>query len=361
MTDFVTTNKGLTEPTVGGDSGTWGNILNTDIGILDAALGGSTALTNTTGAATLTTVQYQNLIFNVSGTLTGNVTYTIPSGVGGSWIINNTTTGSYSVTFSSGGGGASYSAPQSFISHIYSDGTNVYKTITAPVSTSSITVSAAATLTTAQIAGPIEFINGPYTVVIPNPSTAPGAVLNVFLNTTSTITLSISSGTFAGTGGNTSTTLALVPANATNYQIISDGTNWVVSTFPLINSSGNLSVNGSITATGIVTPRAVSITTATTITPTSATADIYEVTALASNTTIAIPSGSPVDGQKLTLRFTSNGTGGWTFTWTTSAGGYRIIGTTLPTTIVASKTIYVGCIYNSAAAFWDVVAVGTQA
>jgi hypothetical protein len=309
----------------------------------------------------LTTAQYQNLIFNVSGTLTGNVTYTIPSGVGGSWIINNTTTGSYSVTFSSGGGGASYSAPQSFISHIYSDGTNVYKTVTAPASTTSTTVSAAATLTAAQIAGPVEFINGPYTVVIPNPSTVPGTVLNAFLNTTSTITLSISAGTFAGTGGNASTTLALVPANATNYQIISDGTNWIVSALPLINSSGNLSVGGSVTAAGVITPRIQSIATATTITPTSATADVYEVSALASNTTISAPFGSPVDGQKLILRFTSNGTGGYTFTWTTTSGGYRVIGTTLPATIVANKTIYVGCIYNTAAGYWDVVAVGTQA
>ena len=48
-------------------------------------------------------------------------------------------------------------------------------------------------------------------------------------------------------------------------------------------------------------------------------------------------------------------------TWTTSAGGFRIIGTTLPTTTVANKYIYVGCLYNAVDSFWDVVAVTTQA
>jgi hypothetical protein len=47
-------------------------------------------------------------------------------------------------------------------------------------------------------------------------------------------------------------------------------------------------------------------------------------------------------------------------TWTTSAGGYRVIGCTLPTTTVASKVIYVGCIYNATESFWDVVSVAQQ-
>jgi len=76
--------------------------------------------------------------------------------------------------------------------------------------------------------------------------------------------------------------------------------------------------------------------------------------------TIAIPSGTPIDGQKLTIRIKDNGTAR-ALTWTTSAGGYRIIGTTLPATTVISKTAYIGCVYNSADSFWDVVAVAQQA
>jgi hypothetical protein len=97
-----------------------------------------------------------------------------------------------------------------------------------------------------------------------------------------------------------------------------------------------------------------------TITPTSATTNQYTITALGAAATIAIPSGTPIDGQKLTIRIKDNGTAR-ALTWTTSAGGYRIIGTTLPTTTVISKTVYIQCIYNSADSFWDVIAVAEQA
>jgi hypothetical protein len=108
-----------------------------------------------------------------------------------------------------------------------------------------------------------------------------------------------------------------------------------------------------------VTPRVVSITSATTITPTSDTADQYQITALAANAAFAIPSGTPTDGQKLTIRIKDNGSAR-TLTWTTTAGGYRVIGTVLPTATVSSKIIYVGCVYNSADAFWDVAGVQSQ-
>jgi hypothetical protein len=52
---------------------------------------------------------------------------------------------------------------------------------------------------------------------------------------------------------------------------------------------------------------------------------------------------------------------GLKLTWTTTSGGYRVIGTSLPTATTAGKTIYVGCIYNSTDTYWDVVAVTTQA
>lgn len=94
-------------------------------------------------------------------------------------------------------------------------------------------------------------------------------------------------------------------------------------------------------------------------TPTGDTADIYVMTGLTGTITVLAPSGTPVNGQKLMLRFKDNGTGR-TINWTTSAGGYRVIGTTLPTTTTANKTIYVGCIYNSTDSYWDVVAVASE-
>ena len=90
------------------------------------------------------------------------------------------------------------------------------------------------------------------------------------------------------------------------------------------------------------------------------TTDQYEVTALATGLTINAPTGSPVDGQKLIIRILDNGTS-QTLTWTTTSGGYRIVGTTLPTSTTVSKILYVGCIYNTAATFWDVIALAQQA
>ena len=57
-----------------------------------------------------------------------------------------------------------------------------------------------------------------------------------------------------------------------------------------------------------ITQRVITITTSATITPTGDTADIYAVTAQAAAATIAAPSGTPTNGQKLTLRIKDNGT-----------------------------------------------------
>jgi hypothetical protein len=121
---------------------------------------------------------------------------------------------------------------------------------------------------------------------------------------------------------------------------------------------------GVITGTGTATlqnkridPRVVSTATATTLTPDVATADQYAYTALASGLTINAPTGTPVDGNKLIFRILDNGTTR-ALTWNAT---YTVIGVTLPTTTVASKMTYVGCIYNAANTRWDVLAVATQA
>lgn len=200
-----------------------------------------------------------------------------------------------------------------------------------------------------------------------------------------------------------------------------------------------------------VTPRVGTVASSTSIIPTGDDSDMYTVTALAANTTINAPSGSPTNGQKLIIRIkdagvrktstlgvnaisvpagsgpttnvtitdSSNGaaignyvtisgvgsaiggiaaasfntrfritgaaantitiqistgtttaaTGTSPATGTLSYNGYELswngiynpVGTTLPTYTTAGKTVYVGCIYNSANAKWDVVAVSTEA
>jgi hypothetical protein len=95
------------------------------------------------------------------------------------------------------------------------------------------------------------------------------------------------------------------------------------------------------------------------LTPNGDTTDVYNAYGLTGAITMAAPSGTPTDGQALVLRFKDNGTPR-AITWTTSAGAYRAIGLTLPPSTAASKMTYVGCMYNAADNFWDVVASLTQ-
>lgn len=135
------------------------------------------------------------------------------------------------------------------------------------------------------------------------------------------------------------------------------------------NSTGVYWADGGISASSTATltnkridPRVSSTASATSVTPDIGSFDMYIYTALAAAITInATTSGTPVNGNKLTFRFKDNGTARG-ITWTTSGtNSFRAIGVTLPTTTVINKVTYVGCIYNAAESFWDVVAVLTQA
>jgi len=84
--------------------------------------------------------------------------------------------------------------------------------------------------------------------------------------------------------------------------------------------------------------------------------DQYQLTAIANDTTFTT-TGTPTNGQKLIIRLKDAGTAK-ALTWNSV---FRAIGVTLPTTTVANKTHYVGCVYNSAATKWDVLAVSVEA
>jgi hypothetical protein len=159
----------------------------------------------------------------------------------------------------------------------------------------------------------------------------------------------------AATSATVSNEVTIGNASITNFRIPGLSVNWTSSTIP------NVTTTGAETLTNKrITPRIVSISDASTITPTSDTADQYEVTALAQAATVAAPSGTPTDGQKLLIRLKDDGTSR-TLTWTTSSGAFREVGATLPATTVSGKVTYVGCVYNSQDSFWDVVAAVTQA
>ena len=126
MTSTFSTNKSLELPANGDYVNTWNIPVNSDMSILDAAFGGTTSLNASSGSVTLTATQYQKLILNVTGSIAANVTYTIPSGVGGQWVVKNLTTGGYSVIIASAGGGSSATVANNIVATVVCDGTNVY-------------------------------------------------------------------------------------------------------------------------------------------------------------------------------------------------------------------------------------------
>lgn len=103
-----------------------------------------------------------------------------------------------------------------------------------------------------------------------------------------------------------------------------------------------------------LTPRPITVATGATITPTSDTADVYEVSALAVNAAIAAPTGTPTDGQPLTIRITDNGSA-HTLSWNAV---YNDLASQLPASSKGSTTnaAYVGLRWNSAISKWDVLA-----
>jgi len=159
--------------------------------------------------------------------------------------------------------------------------------------------------------------------------------------------------------------------------IILDGTNgetfpsWTTATRPASPNAGQTGYNTTTTLLETyngttwltsVTPRVSSAASPTSpLIPNSSLYDIYAITGLTTALTINAPTGTPVDGNKLIFRILDNGTAR-ALTWDAT---YTVIGVTLPTTTTASKTTYVGCIYNAYGASgtgrWDVIAVGTQA
>lgn len=123
-------------------------------------------------------------------------------------------------------------------------------------------------------------------------------------------------------------------------------------TVPTISSTNTLTNK-------FVTPQVQSVADAGgTLTPVSITNDVVIATALSQATTIAAPTGSAVQGEKLVIRLKDNGISARALTWNAI---YRAVGVTLPTTTILGKTVYCGFIYNFTDTKWDCVAVAQEA
>jgi len=133
MANSTSANLKLTVQTTGENSGTWGQITNTNLLILEQAIGGYDAVGITSGA-TLTfsngaLSNGKNQVLKLTGTITGNVNVTIPDSIEKTYVVDNATTGAHTVTFkTSSGTGVTWGSTDKSTKIVYSDGTNVVDT-----------------------------------------------------------------------------------------------------------------------------------------------------------------------------------------------------------------------------------------
>lgn len=373
MVSSYTTNKNLEKPGNGDYVDTWNIPVNSDMDVIDAALGGTTSLNATSGSANLTASQYQKVALNVTGAMTANVSYMIPNGVGGFWIVRNGTTdssgGPWNVTITSGGGGSNVTVIRGRSTMVWSDGTNirdVSENIPSIGTVTSVDVSGGTTgLTTSggpittngtiTIAGTLAIANGGTGVT----SFGTGVQTAFGANVTGNGGMVLANGASVTNVTITTTTINSATINSPNISTILN-----VGTLTLPNSTTTLvgtNTTNTLTNKNIL-PRvnsAVSVTSP--LAWNSNSFDEYQITALAGDLTINADAGTPSVGQKIIFSITDDGTPR-TLTWTTGTSkSFRAAGVQLPTITVASKVLYVGFIYNNAAARWDCVASSQEA
>ena len=133
MANSTSASLKLTVQATGENSGTWGQITNTNLLILEQAIGGFQSVAITTGA-TLTfsngaLSNGKNQVLKLVGTIGGAVNVVVPDSVEKTYIIDNATTGAYTVTVkTSSGTGVTWAAADKGTKMVYSDGTNVVDT-----------------------------------------------------------------------------------------------------------------------------------------------------------------------------------------------------------------------------------------
>ena len=132
MASSYSTDLKLELQVTGENAGTWGDITNTNLVILQQSIAGYSAITlNATTGATLSYTNGlpsdgKNAVLNLTGTITTNVTVTIPTGITNkTYIIRNSTTGAYTVTVKiSGQTGVTFSTTDKGTKLLYANGTD---------------------------------------------------------------------------------------------------------------------------------------------------------------------------------------------------------------------------------------------
>jgi hypothetical protein len=120
----------------GENAGTWGQITNTNLYLLQQAIGGYEAISIAGGAQTTALTMSngaisnaRNAVIKLTGTITGNQVVTIPTAIEKTYVVANGTTGAFTVEFKQAGGtGVTFAAADKSTKILFADGTNIVET-----------------------------------------------------------------------------------------------------------------------------------------------------------------------------------------------------------------------------------------
>ena len=134
MPSTYTTDLAIQLMATGENAGTWGQITNTNLVVVQQAIAGYESISIAGGAQTTALVMTQNAlatarnaVIKLTGTITGNQIVTVPNGIEKTWIVSNGTTGAFTVQFkyASTGTGQTWSTTDKGIKILYADGSDI--------------------------------------------------------------------------------------------------------------------------------------------------------------------------------------------------------------------------------------------
>jgi hypothetical protein len=136
MASSYSTDLKLELMVTGENAGTWGDITNTNLNLLQQAIGGYQEVSIAGGAQTTTLVMSnaalsnaRNAVIKLTGAITGNQIVTVPDGIEKTYIIANGTTGAFTVQFKTvSGTGITFGTTDKSTKEFFADGTNIVDT-----------------------------------------------------------------------------------------------------------------------------------------------------------------------------------------------------------------------------------------
>jgi hypothetical protein len=290
------TDLGLSLMLTGENSGTWGDITNKNLQLIQQGFAGYEAVTvNGTGTTTLDIIDAtisngRNAVIKLTGTITGNIVVTIPDSVEKIYIIENGTVGVFTVEFKTvSGTGVTFATTDKSTKILFADGTNI-------VDTGTVSLTGVQTLTNKTLTSP---------------------KINEAVEVTATATeLNILDGVTATTAELNYSDIVTLGTTAASKVFTADANNLTTVSGAVANVEDTLTDGATITWDVIDSP-------------------VAKVT-LGGNRTLSAPSGTtPIAGQFISLTVIQDATGSRTLTWNSV---YEFTADTAPTlTTTASK------------------------